>query len=139
MPKDIPLYPNAFVGWRSWKIVNGRLVSLTSGFQWAVGKESKAFCDHARHRPPARDCSCGIYALKSLLLLKRSAYFSEDCFGQVSLWGRVLEAEDGYRAEFAYPKNLYVTYMNIRNIEPLSVYGVPVRLMNPYSITKGRK
>jgi len=29
-------------------------------------------------------------------------------FGRVSLWGNIVEHEDGYRAEFAYPLDLYI-------------------------------
>lgn len=129
---DLPLYPDAIVGWRSWAVNNGRLTSLTFEFGWPVGKELDAICTD-RHRCPSQRCQCGIYALKSLAILRKSSYFGYDCYGQVALWGKIIEGEDGYRAEFAYPKAIYVTYMNYRLVEPLSVYGVPVRVMNPYT------
>jgi hypothetical protein len=129
---DLPLYPEAIVGWRSWYVTDGRLSSLTFDHKWPVGKELVARCNETKHRPPYQRCGCGVYALKSLEILRRSSYFNGECFGQVALWGKVIEGEDGYRAEFAYPKALYVSYLNYRLVEPLSVYGVPVRVLNPY-------
>lgn len=131
---DLPLFPEAMVGWRSWRVKNGRLYSVAYKTQvWAVGKELHAECDQSCNRSPGNNCGCGIYAVKSLALLKKSGYFGHEAFGQVSLWGKVMEASEGFRAEFAYPKVIYVTYLNLRMVEPLSVYGVPVKVTNPYS------
>jgi hypothetical protein len=130
---DLPLYPEAIIGWRSWAFTGGRLTSLAFENKWPVGKEMKATCTDSRKiGVPHQRCGCGIYALKSLKILRRSHYFGYECFGKVSLWGRIIEGDDGYRAEFAYPKVIYVTYMNYKLVEPLSVYGVPVMVFNPY-------
>jgi hypothetical protein len=137
---DDLLFPEVFVGWRSWRVVNNRLVSLTHDEVWPVGDQLRAnakLCG-GRHKAPNAKCrECGIYAKKSLNGLIRSGYFDHDAFGMVSLWGRVVDSTDGYRAEFAYPKTIYVTYMNLRLIEPLSVYGVPVKAVNPYKRKDG--
>jgi hypothetical protein len=130
---DLPLFPEVRVGWRSWTLENGRLYSVTQRWVWPVGEELRAVCDIGHNRPPRLKCGCGIYALQTLHHLRSSAYFRNDVFGKVSLWGRVLEADDGYRAEFAYPKVLYVSYLNYKMVEPLSVYGVPVKVANPYT------
>jgi hypothetical protein len=136
---DLPLYPEAIIGWRSWAVTGGRLTSLSFENKWPVGKEMKAKCSERSahhknvHRPPQQRCGCGVYALKSLKILRNSHYFGYECFGQVSLWGRIIEGDDGYRAEFAYPKAIYVTYLNYKLVEPLSVYGVPVMVFNPYT------
>src|SRR5215472_15102768 len=67
-------------------------------------------------------------------------------YGEINLWGKVIEHEDGYRAQFGYPKRLWCTPA----IEPLAgwigyVYGVPCEVMpsgddeeikSPRSITK---
>jgi hypothetical protein len=132
MKTDDPLlFPEALVGWRSWDLKHGRLRSLTQSEEWPVGEELMARCGMNAHRCPNLNCVCGIYAKNTLAKLKSSSYMGS-IFGQVSLWGRVLEAEDGFRAEFAYPKIIYVTYLNYKLVEPLSVYGVPVTVMNPY-------
>lgn len=50
---------------------------------------------------------CGIHAFKTeeqALLHKLTA--GGEAVGQVSLWGHVVEHEEGYRAEFAYPYSL---------------------------------
>lgn len=69
---------------------------------------------------PGNDCSCGIYALESKEALLRSPYVSggQMAVGAVSLWGKVIKGERGYRAQFAYPLFLYTD-------EPLLDYGVP--------------
>lgn len=57
---------------------------------------------------PGNDCSCGIYAVKSFRLV--FDYVVEHpwyVFGKVALWGKVIEHEKGYRAEFAYPLGFY--------------------------------
>lgn len=133
---DLPLYPEAIIGWRSWAVSGGRLTSLGFETRWPVGSELKARCSdmpNSQHRSPQQRCGCGIYALKSLKILRRSNYFGYECFGQVALWGRIIEGEDGYRAEFAYPKVIYVSYLNYKLVSPLAVYGVPVKVMNPYT------
>jgi hypothetical protein len=52
-------------------------------------------------------------------------------YGEINLWGKVIEHEDGYRAQFGYPKRLWCTPA----IEPLAgwigyVYGVPCEVMS---------
>src|SRR5262249_52494701 len=66
-------------------------------------------------------------------------------FGQVSLWGRVVECEQGWRGQHAYPATVYVpTLAALRGryrqqegpsqpaeaiAEALGAYGVPVELI----------
>jgi len=35
-----------------------------------------------------------------------SSYGSVDAYGEVHLWGKIIEHQDGYRAEYAYPKKM---------------------------------
>lgn len=77
---------------------------------------------------PVRACDCGVHALKDAkgaaqrlideVLTARNAfgfylsYYNYTppkgrVWGAVKLWGRVVEHEIGYRAEFAYPSALY--------------------------------
>jgi hypothetical protein len=53
-------------------------------------------------------CSCGIYAMKNEERLVEWWWLCEPavCYGIVRLWGRIIEHEDGYRAEYAYPGEL---------------------------------
>jgi hypothetical protein len=43
----------------------------------------------------------------------------------VSLWGRVVETENGYRAEHAYPSELWLLDDSLEELG--MVYDVPVR------------
>ena len=50
-------------------------------------------------------CSCGIHAFK--MNYHPNDYLDINAIiGIVALWGRVIEHENGYRAEFAYPQEL---------------------------------
>jgi hypothetical protein len=49
-----------------------------------------------------------VYASKSLEHLRTTGYARYGIHGEVNLWGTVVEHEQGWRAQFAYPKNLYL-------------------------------
>ena len=51
---------------------------------------------------------CGIHAYKTPCTLGLSRYFTDTVVGQVYLWGLIIEHELGYRAQYAYPKCLYL-------------------------------
>lgn len=109
----------------------------------------RARCER-RHRAPAQDCSCGLYALDKPpdLWDLSTEVFSHLAtngtvvvFGEVSLWGRVEVCENGYRAEYGYPKNLTLMmrqrWPGPRDCDPrwwaihwdLSAYRVPMEFM----------
>jgi hypothetical protein len=77
---------------------------------WPPGAALEARChataDH--HSTPQADCSCGIYAFKTRQDLEGSEYGHMPVYGRVALWGRVIEHEHGYRAQRAYPTQLWV-------------------------------
>jgi len=101
--------------------------------------------DHSEQQAPHLTCMCGIYAYKEKPRLLREIGNSISGFiphrqsleriarlvyGEINLWGKVIEHEDGYRAQFGYPKRLWCTPA----IEPLAgwigyVYGVPCEVM----------
>ena len=90
--------------------------------------------DHSEQQAPHLTCMCGIYAYKEkprLLREIRNIYSGlRLVYGEINLWGKVIEHEDGYRAQFGYPKRLWCTPA----IEPLAgwigyVYGVPCEVM----------
>ena len=75
----------------------------------------------------------GVYALKNLSsVLQMFGYQEGDyhLFGEVYLWGRVMQHAEGYRAEFAYPKRFFVD--SERGPEFIMAledsYGVPVEI-----------
>ncbi len=122
------------IGWRLWKVRRHgdryRLESLTwHHVNWPAATRLEAACVTHRHEAPARGHDCGIYAFKrrefAEELLRR--YMGEKrCYfegrghpsqhpadrpvalGRVSLWGRVLERENGFRAQYAYPYELFL-------------------------------
>ena len=96
--------------------------------------------DHSEQQPPHLTCTCGIYAYKEKPRLLHEirnkmtppAIYSglRLVYGEINLWGKIIEHEDGYRAQFGYPKRLWCTPA----IEPLAgwigyVYGVPCEVM----------
>jgi hypothetical protein len=64
--------------------------------------------------------TCGVWAVKDPAFAKRVAAmvpevgFDSSAWGQVSLWGRVIEHERGYRAQYAYPYAITVQSLDER-------------------------
>ena len=109
-----------------------------NGMKWTPRKKLRAVCKKngrdpfASHDAPNVGCSCGVYAFDSPDHedMKDGAYI----WGEVYLWGEVLICESGYRAEFAYPKTIFVRTNGTKTIRWLSeeleaVYGVPTFLV----------
>jgi hypothetical protein len=105
------------VGWRVWSLSSissfhllhdkaGPLV-LSSTFmisKWPPGQAMAACCGtnvlrHGVHAFLTRE-----QTLEYTSALKPGRYV----FGEVSLWGRVIIHEHGYRAAYAYPKRIFV-------------------------------
>jgi hypothetical protein len=104
---NVPDYTAPIVGYRGWCIhpEADRLMSGISEEVWHPGRAMKARCplrlSGIVHSSPQEGCTCGIYALKSLLVRNRFPI----C-GEVYLWGKLIEHRDGWRAQYAYPKSL---------------------------------
>jgi len=119
---SIPDYISPIVGYRVWKWENTGLKSLC-GERWRPGHSLAARCRasvvvgpiagraeavHDAHEPPQTNCTCGVYASKSLEQLLTTGYAKCGIHGEVYLWGTVVEHELGWRAQFAYPKTLFL-------------------------------
>lgn len=90
---------------------------------------------HLHEKAPYQHCHCGIYAYRT-----ESNVFTRGpvdvtlpfAIGEVYLWGNIIEHDSGYRAEFAYPKeiSLYLPYdapqLEEAYMANLKEYGVPV-------------
>lgn len=83
------------IGWRGWRLTfEGFLHSMSADVLWAPGEPMhgnvKAWTDHN-----------GVYAYKHArdFLKKHSSGLA--VYGKVAMWGRVIEHELGYRAEWA--------------------------------------
>jgi hypothetical protein len=72
-----------------------------STFGVVVGRVEAA---HGAHDAPQVDCTCGIYAAKSLDHLYRTGYAQHGIYGEVNLWGTVVEHELGWRASTPVPR-----------------------------------
>ena len=135
------------VGWRQWNFMYPHfLANLGNDTIYVPREKIEAHCeqystgasvprkDHSEQQSPHLTCTCGIYAYKEKprLLREISNVYSglRLVYGEINLWGKVIEHEDGYRAQFGYPKRLWCTPA----IEPLAgwigyVYGVPCEVM----------
>jgi hypothetical protein len=60
------------------------------------------------NEPPQTYCTCGVYAVKTLHHFRSAGYERYGIHGEVYLWGTVVEHELGWRAQFAYPKTLFL-------------------------------
>jgi hypothetical protein len=162
-----PDYLEPVTGWRGRLVVadeqRTRLSSLIYPTVWPPRHELQATCRHRplvllrpwRRRPPDHDapserCRCGIHATADP---EKAVGYLEDCLvqseplrwpvlhriiGRVSLWGSIVECEDGWRASRAYPERLYVPALGeeLNNgydtggiAHDLTAYGVPVELL----------
>jgi hypothetical protein len=163
----IPDYISPFVAYRTWEWDSDGLRSLNYEL-WPAGAPLEANANHCafsvtRHRriktnpvrvvgkdwlqrehiAPAKRCTCGIYAAKNFEHLQHIGYTGEDAdyaiHGEVYLWGRIWEHDLGYRAQFAYPKNLTISYRCLpwpikevqERLKTLTQYGVDMYLQLP--------
>jgi hypothetical protein len=110
------------VGYRCWKFRESPegipiLYSVVQDFCWPPFEAARGDVSD----------DGGIYAVKSIAEVWK--YLDGDCIsGSVNLWGTVMEHPEGFRAEYAYPKELWVQSdfdaAMIMRIE--ETYGVPV-------------
>lgn len=110
------LYLEPILGWRAWKVDRGRLYSTVWGNLWPDRTRLEARCGlggrsspgglRGMHDAPSLQCQCGIYALKAredaLYLAGQIMAPDVAAIGRVSLWGRVVETQGGYRGQYAY-------------------------------------
>jgi hypothetical protein len=89
---------------------------------------------HDAHEPPQTNCTCGVYAAKTFHDLCSVGYAKCGIHGEVYLWGTVVEHELGWRAQFAYPKTLFLlpdlipsdTKEMESRLEALAAYGTDI-------------
>jgi hypothetical protein len=136
----IPDAMEPVIAWRAW-IVNGsrdgpRLRSM-NGALWRPRQPMVAVC-RQRHEPPGAHCVCGLYAASGESRLIDLGYQDYGrrrgevaCMGTVALWGGIVPAEFGYRAQYGYPQKLWVPFELARVADRLEdEYGVVIRLRN---------
>ena len=124
------------VGCRAWAVSGFGLCGLGTVVRWQakpLDTHIPAKCEVVGGYPhadpaPSIDCSCGWWAYKDFDILqsKLADYLTQEiCLGPVNLWGEVIETEIGYRAQYAYPKELWLLSPDQERLG--TIYGVPVR------------
>jgi hypothetical protein len=146
-----PDYLEPVLGWRGWLVVKTRhglrLRSAVQPFLWPPRHAFVAECHrpgpfarHSRstHPVPEPRCGCGVYAtrdpepaLSYAVASARRVGALAAVVGQVSLWGRVAEAEAGWQASHAYPRRLFLVW------GPAGRDGDPARLTDELQETYG--
>ena len=107
----IPDLISPIIGHRVWRWDAAGLRSL-NGKPWSPRQPLAAKCGagnaHDADEPPHLECTCGVYAAKNIEHLRQLGYEGRGIRGEVHLWGTVVEHELGWRAQFAYPKTLFL-------------------------------
>lgn len=145
----VPDMVEVITAWRAWRVTHAadgpRLQALGVSHVWEPRTPVEARCDKSgrsigamsgmyfpsgyssQHRAPHWECECGVWAFKDLdgLTSALQEYSDVRVLGNVQLWGRVIETENGYRAEKAYPSELWCFS---KDLEELGlIYDIPVR------------
>ena len=93
--------PVPVLAWRAWMPAKRGLLGAW-GTVWR-GPQLHARCAKGTHLAPAWNCACGIYGLKA-----PPSPQGDQVVGLVELSGKVIEHEDGYRAEHAAIKRFWL-------------------------------
>ena len=137
---NVPDYISPIVGHRVWRWDAIGLKSLNNK-RWLPRQPLAAKCGagtaHDAHEPPHLDCTCGVYASKNLEHLRKIGLDRHGVIGEVNLWGKLVEHEQGFRAQFAYPKSLVLTPDLIPSdtremesrLEALAAYDIDVLML----------
>jgi hypothetical protein len=127
----VATYLEPIVGWRCWRVLPIHTLSEGTRYRlcavgtyglpkiWEPRAAVVARCSDfkSRHEAPYRWHECGIYAYESETEAesKFASMWAHNAgpgvtwaFGRVSLWGRVIECQLGWRAQFAYPYDVAV-------------------------------
>lgn len=139
------------------------LNSINQGFTWEPRKVMVGVCNpdsqntrkvkHDDSETPMEGCLCGIHAMDSPLFLAKTGYVSmigpgksNFVWGEIAMWGKIINGTTGIKSQFAYPKELFIrpdarlSYKNdlgheidlgfeeVKDILSLQ-YGVPVEVI----------
>ncbi len=139
LPVDVSDEP--LIGWRCWHVLlhEGLLRPIFKrGLVWKPRQPHEAVCPDHPHEVPADHCKCGVWTVCHPLLLDEIGWQVVPpqgisklpgvlVVGEVSLWGKIIQHERGWRAGYAYPRHLYVFTDDAMLAETLRErYGVPV-------------
>lgn len=139
----VPDYFEPLTAYRAWLVrANGLLCGRHQSAPWVPREAHHAACrtgaavhisDKGQWLPaPVADCSCGVYAYTTMAAAKAECESLqwgtaiEVAYGTVKLWGRILEHEGGYRAEYAYPGALVSEDAELAG-KIAQLYGIDVK------------
>lgn len=131
-PGLAPDLTEPLVGWRAWKVDGNTLrpVAHDRGEGWLPGVAMEAKCYSCSPAPSER-CSCGLYAADELGGIQYSSGLI--AYGQVALWGKVVQHSHGYRAQFGYP--LWIKLRGRHSSEKAGLRAHAARLAEAYGVT----
>ena len=115
------------VGWRMWDVLiesrdeGWRLKAISRPVIWEPYVPMRGTCNNkppeeiTDHKCPSWEHRCGVHAVKEVFQVRKWGSPTNGpkaqhvrLLGEIDLWGRVLEYEEGYRAEWGYPAKLYL-------------------------------
>lgn len=126
------------IAYRAWQVTGGLLGSVATGSAgWPRCRPMRAVCPIVNaaaeyHTAPGEDCACGLYAMKTVEALAKTLHYGPQIIGRVALWGEIIEHDDGYRAEYAYPQVLFYddkAFTKSAALAVASAYGCEVAPM----------
>ena len=141
------------LGWRAWRISTSRdglrLRSAVFDDAWEPGAEFVGSCTDGGHAVPCEACACGVHAARDPSEAARYLVGRDDpdvvhrVVGLVTLTGRVVEHERGWRAERGMPRRLWVPAADTNGetapaagvVVGLGAYGVRVDLVPAFAPT----
>lgn len=134
-------YRDFDIGYDTWDNV---WLKSRNGAVWPGYQPMIATCGtdllKLKHDAPKEECECGIYAFDDPK--HKDLQAMAIAWGEVALYGEVFICETGYRAEYAYPKTIFLRD-NGTKIQKMMAgalaenYGVPVHISSDRSKTTG--
>lgn len=132
-PRPELLQTEPIIGWRAWRVLPWETLDGTKTYRlcavgtggipkvWEPRRPVVAVCSDFKstHEAPWPGHQCGVYGVRDrayleealaewVNMLQGGESIAAWAAGRVSLWGRVVECEKGWRAQFAYPFALTV-------------------------------
>ena len=145
----VPDIVGEIIGWRAWNVIGPesddlRLGSVThTSYTWKPQSFVIAECSlHPTEDIPNEKHSCGFYAAKTrehLLSMSYHRYTDVDdiVIGEVGLSGKVIAGTQGWRAQKARIKKVYVPFEKWRLMHRIEeVYKVDCELSNTLVVKK---
>lgn len=139
--KDKGISIEPIVAYRDYTIdqtwSEGPILTSRNSIVWHNREKHYAICNKGGgifgHDAPHENCECGVYAFMNPDhpdMRNSHSYV----WAEVYLWGNVLLCESGYRAQYAYPKTLFIRDTGTQIIRWVAdklqeAYGVPCLLM----------